>query len=349
VKNNRFLVVVIPLLALLNLPVDHVAAGTGSPAPHFATIRNGFRYGFPPGIEKRGFWFAGRRIRFSRTDIRDRVLKEINYLLLDRRSRVRVWLYRAHEYSSVILPILSKYHVPREFIYLAAIESGYNSRALSSAGAYGYWQFIKATAKRGVPGSKEYDWAMSMSKWRDERADLISSTHSAARYLAWMNRKQRITFPGNKQQQGFQDWLLTAAAYNAGPARIQQRMKDFGGSSYWDLPLPDETEKYVPRWIAIGLISRYRKFYGLRVDLPPKINFDRVRNVQLKKNLSFAALARLLEITPRAVWALNTQVAPEKAVFPARYRGRRIKHTICVPKGTGKKLLAKLKAHGYIK
>jgi len=309
----------------------------------------GFRYGFPPGIEKRGFWFAGRRIHLSRKDIRDRVLKEINYLLLDRRSRVRVWLYRAHEYSSVILPILSKYRVPREFIYLAAIESSYNSRALSSAGAYGYWQFIKATAKRGPSGSKEYDWAMSMSKWRDERADLISSTHSAARYLAWMNRKQRITLAGNKQRQGFHDWLLTAAAYNAGPARIQQRMKEYGGSSYWDLPLPDETEKYVPRWMALGLISRYRKFYGLRVELPPKISFERVRNVRLKKDLSFAALARLLDTTPRAVWALNTQIPPEKAVFPARYKGRGLKHTICVPRGTRKKLLAKLKAHGYTK
>ncbi len=348
-KNNRLLIVIIPALALLCCCVDRVAAGTRSPAPHYATMGGGFRYGFPPGIEKRGVWFAGRRIHLSRKDIRDRVLKEINYLLLDRRSRVRVWLYRAHEYSSVILPILSKYRVPREFIYLAAIESSYNSRALSSAGAYGYWQFIKATAKRGPSGSKEYDWAMAMSKWRDERADLISSTHSAARYLAWMNRKQRITFPGNKKRQGFHDWLLTAAAYNAGPARIQQRMKEYGGSSYWDLPLPDETEKYVPRWMALGLISRYRKFYGLRVELPPKISFERVRNVRLKKDLSFAALARLLDTTPRAVWALNTQVPPEKAVFPARYKGRGLKHTIYVPKGARKKLLAKLKAHGYTK
>jgi len=321
----------------------------GYSIPHFSSIRNGFRYGFPPQTRKTGIKFAGIKVPIHRKSVRDRILRQLNYLLLDRRSLVRLWLHRAHHRSSVILPILKKHKVPLEFIYLAAIESSYDSRSLSSAGAYGYWQFMKATAKKGPSTGKQYDWSMEMNNWKDERANLIVSTRGAARYLAWLNRVKKVSMSGKQDRSGFQDWFLTAAAYNAGPARVSGRMRDYGTGNYWDLPLPVETEKYVPRWIALGLIGRYRKFYGLNIDPSEKISFDRVRKVVLRKNLTFTALAGLVGSTPRAVADLNSEIKPEKAVFPAKYRGRRISHTIYVPKGKGKTLISKLRAKGYVK
>ncbi len=321
----------------------------GYSIPHFAGIRDGFRYGFPPHVRKNGLRFAGKKVPIHRKSVRDRILRQLNYLLLDRRSLVLLWLHRAHHRRPVILPILKKHKVPLEFIYLAAIESSYDSRSLSSAGAYGYWQFMKATAKHGPSNDKQYDWSMEMNRWKDERADLTASTRAAARYLAWLNRVKKVSVSGKQHRSGFHDWFLTAAAYNAGPARVGQRMRDFGTGNYWDLPLPVETEKYVPRWIALGLIGRYRKFYGVNIAPAEEISFDRVGNVRLRKNLTFAALAKLLGSTPREVGNLNTEIAPEKAVFPAKHRGRWISHTIYVPKGKGKTLISKLKARGYVK
>jgi membrane-bound lytic murein transglycosylase D len=247
----------------------------------------------------------------------------------------------------VILPILHKYGVPSEFAYLAAIESSYYSRALSSAGAFGYWQFLKSTAQSGPAGADSYDWKMSMTKWKDDRADLIHSTHSAAKYLAWMNRVMKVKLDGDKEREGFDDWLLTAAAYNAGPKRVLERLNGFGASSYWDVPLPTETERYVPRWIAVGIISSHREFYGVQIPPGRPVSFEAVKNVSLKKDLTIHAMAELLNITPRAVWTLNTQIPPEKSVFPAKSGRKSITHTIYVPKGTRTKFLAQLKAHGY--
>ena len=329
--------------------VPVASASSTCVAPHLNTLPHGFRYGFPPHVQKDGLRFASTDVPISRKDVRERVLKEINYLLLDRRSRVSLWLTRADALRPLIGPILKMYDLPPEFIYLAAIESSYDSRALSSAGAYGFWQFIKSTALCGPKGCDQYDWSMNITGWKDDRGDLICSTHAAARYLAWMNRVKKITREGKPERDGFNDWFLTAAAYNAGPARVLQRLNSFGAESYWDVALPPETEKYVPRWIAIGIISKNREFYGIQAQSLGTVAFDTVEKVRLSKDLTFAAMARLLDTTPRAVWALNSQIPAEKAVFPARSHRTAISHTIRVPKGSANKFLAQLAAHGYTK
>lgn len=337
------------VLALILLCAQGSSATAVCAAPHFGPLSNGFRYGFPREVKTKGLVFAGERIPIQRADVRDRILKEINYLLMDRRSRVLLWLARSDALKSVILPVLRKYRLPPEFLYLAAIESSYNSRAISSAGAFGYWQFMKATATRGPTNCEQYNWQMSITRWKDERADLVSSSHSAARYLAWMNRVLKVRLPGKQEREGLRNWLLAAAAYNAGPGRVLERLSSFKADSYWDIPLPLETEAYVPRWIAIGIISRNRAFYGVDISRRRKVVFETVRRIKLKKDLTFSEMARLLNTTPRAVWALNTQIPPEKAVFPARSKRRVLRHSINIPIGTRKKFLAQLKAHGYLK
>lgn len=314
---------------------------------HLASVHDGFRYGLPPAVEKRGLSFAEKRIPIHRKDVRDRIVDQINYLLMDRRSRVQLWLSRADEFRGVIVPILRKHHVPPEFLFLAAIESSYDSRALSSAGAFGYWQFIKTTALKGPANNSDYDWKMQITKWKDERGDLMISTASAAKYLAYMNRAMKVRLNGKPEKEGFHDWLLSAAAYNAGPARVIERLNSFGTEDYWDVPLPDETEKYVPRLIATWLINTHRDFYGMRSLSHGTKSFDTVTKVVLKKDLTFAAAAKMLDTTPRTFWELNTQVCAEKGVFPATSGGKAISHTIHVPKGSAKKFYAQLKAHGY--
>jgi len=332
-----------------SMPLQTASASSTCVAPHLNTLPHERRYGLPPHIQKEGLRFASTEVPISRIDVRERIIKEINYLLLDRRSRVSLWLTRADALRQLIGPILKMYDLPPEFIYLAAIESSYDSRALSSAGAYGFWQFIKSTALCGPKGCDQYDWRMSITGWKDDRADLVRSTHAAARYLAWINRVKKINLEGKTERDGFNDWFLTAAAYNAGPTRVVQRMNTFGAESYWDVPLPSETEKYVPRWIAIGIISKNREFYGIQVRSPSSVAFDTVEKVRLSKDLTFAAMARLLGTTPRVVWALNSQIPAEKSVFPARSHGAAINHTIRVPKGSANKFLAQLAAHGYTK
>lgn len=335
------------MLMLTALCAGEGHADAGCYIPHFQTVPGGFRYGFAPQVEKKGLLFLRKRIPIARRDVRNRILKELNYLLLDRRSLVLLWLSRSDEFRGVISPILRKYKLPPEFLYLAAIESSYDPRSLSSAGAYGYWQFIRATASKGPHNSPRYDWKMTINGWKDERGDLVKSTHSAARYLAWMNRVMKVKVNGTERE-GLNNWLLAAASYNAGPSRVMQRLDLYGASSYWDVALPIETERYVPRLIAVTLISRDRAFYG--VDVPKRRNrsFDTVRGIRLKKDLLLADIAMLLGTTPRSIWELNGKIPHEKSRFPAKTGRRRHVHTINVPHGTRTKFLAKLKARGFV-
>jgi len=349
VRGNPKLIVVMGVgLALLSglSAGQGYCAGTALP-PHLTSIQDGFRYGFPPHIERSGLTFAGESVPLGRRDVRMRILKEINYFLQDKRALLLVWLSRADSLRHVVSPILRQHGLPEEFVYLAAIESSYNSRSLSSAGAYGYWQFIKATALKGPGGSDKYDWRMNITKWKDERADLVHSTRSAARYLAWMNQVKKVSLENKAEKEGFNNWFLSAAAYNAGPSRVVERLNAFGAKSYWDVALPLETEKYVPRWIALSLISKYRNFYGVQVTRQHPVTFDTVDKVRLKKDLSFAEVAHLIGTTPRRVWSLNTQIPPEKGVFPARHGGKQIEHRINVPQGTRGQFIAELASHGY--
>jgi membrane-bound lytic murein transglycosylase D len=267
---------------------------------------------------------------------------------MDRRSRVTLWLTRYDRFKDVILPMLAKYDIPREFALLAAVESSYNPRALSSAGAYGYWQFLKSTAVAGPKNSPDYNWTLKVVKWKDERADIVKSSRSAAMYLAWMNRSMKVNLEGAPEKEGLGDWLLAAACYNAGPRRVIERMNLFGARSYWDTPLPVETEKYVPRLIAIALIHANRQFYGVAQGPEKGIAFDTLEDVRLKKDLPLPVAAKMLHMTPRALWELNSQMNPEQASFPAQSGRTKIVHEIHVPRGTGKKFLADIKAKGYL-
>jgi hypothetical protein len=92
-----------------------------------------------------------------------------------------------------------------------------------------------------------------------------------------------------------------------------------------------------------------RDFYDLKIKPGGSASFDTLEQIKLAKDLGFAQIAKMLNTTPRVIWSLNSQIPFEKAVFPARHGGVIIKHTIHVPKGTGKKLLTQLEVQGFKK
>ena len=65
------------VLLILGPLVDVGLTSSTCPPPHFDTISDGFRYGFPPQIEKAGLVFASKPIPIHRRDVRNRILKEL--------------------------------------------------------------------------------------------------------------------------------------------------------------------------------------------------------------------------------------------------------------------------------
>jgi hypothetical protein len=189
-----------------------------------------------------GINFAGEIVPLEKPDIKERIDRE---LLVNTywQSNGLLMLKRANKYFPIIEPILADNGIPDDFKYLAVIESGLQN-ARSPAGASGFWQIMKATARENK---------LEVNGNVDERYHLEKSTKVACEYL--QKAKDRLG-----------SWTLAAAAYNAGNYGISKRLKTQKVNNYYDLLLGEETSRYVLRIIALKEIMTHSEKYGFIYD-----------------------------------------------------------------------------------
>ncbi len=182
--------------------------------------------------------FSGEPVPLENPDILERMDRE---LLVNTywQSNGLLMFKRAKKYFPIIEPILAKHGVPDDFKYLAVIESGLTN-VVSSAGATGFWQIMKATGKEN---------GLEINTNVDERYHLEKATEVACRYLL-------------KSKEKFGSWTLAASGYNAGNGRISRLLKEQGVSDYYDLLLNEETGRYLFRIIAVKEILSNPTKYG---------------------------------------------------------------------------------------
>jgi membrane-bound lytic murein transglycosylase D len=84
----------------------------------------------------------------------------------------------ADTYFPIIERVFREEGLPDDFKYLALIESGLVSDAVSTSNAVGFWQFKKDTAT---------DYGLQVNNNIDERKHIVASSRSAARYLLKSN------------------------------------------------------------------------------------------------------------------------------------------------------------------
>jgi len=173
------------------------------------------------------------------------VRKYINYFVYKDRAFIEKGIEKAIYYSPIVLPILKKYNLPSDFIYLPVIESGYNQYALSSAGAAGIWQLMPQTAR---------DYGLVVNNQIDERFDIIKATQAAAHYLSDLYNQ-------------FGDWNKVLAAYNCGSYCVSSVFKQDPNGSFWAFQssFPAQTQQYVPRFLALLSIVKNAKNFGFDI------------------------------------------------------------------------------------
>jgi len=138
----------------------------------------------------------------------------------------RPWPEAAKPYVSRLKPIFAAQKVPPELVWVAEVESSFDPRARSPAGAAGMFQLMPATAKRfGLP-----TWPL------DHRLRPEESAQAAAKYLEYLHAQ-------------FKDWRLALAAYNAGEGTVQRLLKQRKAQTFDAIAtrLPAETQLFVPR------------------------------------------------------------------------------------------------------
>jgi membrane-bound lytic murein transglycosylase D len=246
----------------------------------------------------------------------DPVVSLIKYFSSPRGHRVLVaGLTRMGRYAPMIRRILDEEGLPPELIFMAQAESGFLPRAVSWAMATGMWQFVKFRGQ---------EYGLMQTAHTDDRLDPLRATRAAARHLRDL-------------YQQFGDWHLAIAAYNCGPGAVERGVQRTGYADFWELykrnVLPRETANYVPIIMAMTIMAKNAKDYGIDgIVQDPALEYDTITmtadtHLALIADLAGQGLQQMKDLNP----AILRVTAPNE-------------YFVHVPKGMGKRVLAGLEA-----
>ena len=221
-------------VAILAVTASFISAYTGSEETKVQVSSTFSIPDVPPEAS-----FAGEKVILDRYDLYERYERELTATCY-MHSTTLLTLKRANRYMPVIEPILKKNGIPADFIYLAAIESHFDPRAYSAAGAAGIWQFMPKTARQ---------YGLEVNESIDERYNVEKATVAACKYLKNAYAK-------------YGSWLNAAASYNAGMGRITTEIAKQGEERALDLFLNEETSRYIFRILALKQVFAAPAEYG---------------------------------------------------------------------------------------
>ncbi len=299
--------------------------------------------------------FDARDVRWD-IDVRTyashpRVRYYLDYFQGPARGHMELVLSRSARFEPMIRSRFQREGLPGDLGYLALVESGYSSDAVSRSYAVGMWQFMRGTGK---------GYGLRIDSWVDERRDPVKATDAAARHLRDLRER-------------FGSLYLAAAAYNAGAGKVSRSL----GKLEWDAAAADvvepaedslaslaslvarddsveaeldaapdssaitsdaaffrlastdllaaETQDYVPKLIAAALIAKAPTRYGFRAPTPAPFAYD---SIVVTDATGLDVIARLAGASLSVVRDLNPQYL--RLATPPRSTA-----VVRVPPGTG--------------
>ncbi len=192
----------------------------------------------------------------------------------------------AKPYLYYVFQETKKLHLPAELALLPMIESDYIPYGDSDRGAVGLWQLMPDTA---------YNYGVKMNYFYDGRRSTTVSTKVALTFLSYL------------YQEFHHNWLLALAAYDAGPGTVAAAIKynrEHGRpTDFWALPLPKETEAYIPKLLALATIIQHPHAYGIHLaSVPDKAVTS---TVTITKEMKLKTIAHLAHTSVTTVKKLN--------------------------------------------
>ncbi len=276
--------------AVNTLEMDALKSGTGLAEPAEPTpvdVANAATFTVDPTIRAE----AEASLKSTQSDIplviNDYVASYINFFVKSRAGRgtIIASLNRCGRYKDMIERILKEEGVPQDLIYQAVAESGFRAQAINpKSGAGGMWQFMPY----GVYG-------LERTGWYDERFDPEKATRAYAREM-------------KKAYDQLGDWYLAMASYDWGTGNIQRAVQRTGYADFWELyrrnNLPTETKNYVPIILAVTILAKNPKQYGLDdLNPDPPLLTDTVRtnysvDLRLVSDVTGAPVQEIVALNP---------------------------------------------------
>ena len=250
-----------------------------------------------------------------------RVQYYLDYFQAMPADRLGAMLERGARYEPMIRQRFEAEGLPSDLFYLALIESGFSSDAVSRAYAVGMWQFMRGTGR---------GYGLRVDSWVDERRDPVKATDAAARHLRDLRER-------------FGSLYLAAAAYNAGAGKVSRGLGKlepieadasdepmrYGNAAFFRLSearlLANETRDYVPKLIAAAIVAKQPQRYGIETASVEPFAYD---SLIVTDATGLDVVARLAEVDLGEVRDLNPQYL--RLATPPRTRAM-----IRLPVGTG--------------
>lgn len=206
-------------------------------------------------------------------------------------------------YRESVAYALREAGLPEDLLWLAAVESGFDPRAVSPAGAAGLFQFMPETAQL---------YGLEQSVWVDERRSISRATQAAVTHLRDLHER-------------FGRWDLALAAYNAGYDRVASAVEKVaaarGPQTLADKPigfadlaaaraLPEETINYVPQIVAFALAAANRSRFGL--DMPELVTPMEAGEIAVPAGTRLRTIARAAGISINVLRDYNPQLLRDR-------------------------------------
>jgi len=212
-------------------------------------------------------------------------------------------------YMTQMQKIFREAGLPVELAYLPLVESSFNVRARSNAGAVGMWQFMPETGKKFM----RVDTAV------DERRDPMASTRAAARLL-----KENYRILGN--------WPLAITAYNHGTEGMFRGIKTVESDALMDL-----IRGYQSPVFGFASKNFYAEFLAV-VEIATNVDSYfpflwphravTLQEVAVRLHMPVQAVLKSAALTQRDFFEWNPALPPTTKVIPTGYRMKLPPHKV---------------------
>ena len=181
-------------------------------------------------------------------------LRENVHTQIGIKERFREGVIRSGRYVDAFREIFASQGIPTDIALLPLVESSFENRALSNAGAAGIWQFTRGTGRL----------YLSVNRRIDERLDPSKATRAAARLL-------------RDNYSALGAWPLAITAYNHGRGGMMRAQSEVGSSEITKVideykgPLFGYASMnfYTEFLAAVEVYNNYEQYFGqLALDRP---------------------------------------------------------------------------------
>jgi membrane-bound lytic murein transglycosylase D len=217
------------------------------------------------------------------------------------KERFASGLRLSRRYLGRMQQIFEEEEIPVELAYLPLVESAFDIRARSRAGALGLWQFMPSTGKR----------FLRIGPTLDERRDPLESTRAAARFL-----KQNYQIFGN--------WPLALTAYNHGRDGMLRAMNEVGSNDLVEIIRHYQGRRfgfasksfYAEFLAAVDVAKKSEEFFPSLQYHPPLL----LEEMELDRAVSVTWLLKPTNVSTSEFLEWNPALRPNIREMPKGYR-----------------------------